>query len=155
MALDTYCCICWINYQNQPSWRCPVVLCHKFRGSANQQVLLTVSRFFTTTVVKVAHISTTFGMQYQWTLNDVKNMHITWHDNMLPCNVMCGCYLLPHHTVVWWDNLVYCVFVCTVTDFSAVKKIAVWNFTCLFDYYPGWACPILVNFGLVESSLEA
>ena len=41
---------------------------------------------------------------------------------MLPCNVMCGCYLLSQHTVVWWDNLVCCVFVCTVTDFSAVKK---------------------------------
>jgi len=30
---------------------------------------------------------------------------------------------------------------------SGGKKIATWNFACLFDYYPGWPSPILANFG--------
>jgi len=35
-----------------------------------------------------------------------------------------------------------CLFVCTVTDFSAAKKVA-----CLFDYYRGRSSHILDNFG--------
>jgi len=36
-----------------------------------------------------------------------------------------ACPLLSQHTVVWLGYLVYCVFVCTVTDFSAVEKDSV------------------------------
>jgi len=44
----------------------------------------------------------------------------------------------------------YCVFVCLYVWLRISqrrKKIVVWNFACLFDYYPGWASPILVNCG--------
>jgi len=43
--------------------------------------------------------------------------------------------------------LCVCLFVCTVTDFSATEKDRPWNFACMFDYYPDSSSPILVNFG--------
>jgi len=33
-----------------------------------------------------------------------------------------GLILSSHHTVVWLGYLVYCAFVCTVTDFSAAER---------------------------------
>jgi len=41
---------------------------------------------------------------------------------LLPTSDICYPTILFHHTVVWLGYLVYCAFVCTVTDFSAVEK---------------------------------
>jgi len=59
------------------------------------------------------------------------------------------CCYPSHHTVVWLGYLVYCACVCLFVRLriSRRKNVAEWNFTCLFDYYPGRASPILVNFG--------
>jgi len=63
--------------------------------------------------------------------------------------------LLSHHTVVMGGYLVYCVFVCTITDFSAVEKdteilracltsirmdlLSFWWTLARVESYPGWA----------------
>ena len=36
---------------------------------------------------------------------------------------------------------VFCLFVCTVTDFSAAAKIGVLNYACVFDCYPDRSSP--------------
>jgi len=42
--------------------------------------------------------------------------------------------------------LVYCVFVClficTVSDFSAAERAGAWNFACLLAYYPDRSSPL-------------
>jgi len=67
--------------------------------------------------------------------------------------VFLPCLLLSRHTVVWlecfffWNAffLCLCLFVCLQIS-QWRKKIAAGNLACFFDYYPGWASPILVNF---------
>ena len=64
------------------------------------------------------------------------------------CSANAG--LLSHHTVVWLEYLVYSVFVFLFVQLRISqrrKKIAVWNFASLFDYYLRWASLILLNFG--------
>ena len=47
-----------------------------------------------------------------------------------------------------------CLFI-WLRIFQRQKKIAVWNFACLFHYSPRWASPILVNFGPGAAPSEA
>jgi len=54
----------------------------------------------------------------------------------------------PYSSVVGILSLLCICFFVRLWISQRRKKIASWNFTCLFDYYLGWACPVLVNFGL-------